>query len=85
MLKGEMNPREKKPGEDELENLPAEWEREDEETQGRKPDLGEIEEDPSELLHRFPGGSSNTLEQRPTRASVGDRGLCPQVVDAPLP
>lgn len=44
-----MNPREKKPGEDDLENLPAEWEREDEETEGRKPDLGEIEEDPSEL------------------------------------
>jgi hypothetical protein len=44
-----MSPAEKKPDEDKLEDLPAEWEREDEEMEGRKPDLGEIDEDPSEL------------------------------------
>jgi hypothetical protein len=44
-----MRPTEKMPGEDILENLPAEYEREDEEMEWRMPDLGEIEEDPSEL------------------------------------
>ncbi len=31
-----------------LEDLPAEWEEEDREDERRAPDLGEIEEDPSE-------------------------------------
>jgi hypothetical protein len=35
--------------EPELEDLPREWDAEDQEIEGRKPDLGEIEEDPSEL------------------------------------
>ena len=37
-----------RPDEPELEDLPAEWREEDLESEGRKPDLGEIEEDPSE-------------------------------------
>jgi hypothetical protein len=45
---GEKRPGEKRPGEDKLEDLPAEWEREDREMEGRKPDLGEDDEDPSE-------------------------------------
>ena len=32
-----------------IEDLPAEWSKEDREIEGRKPDLGEVEEDPSEL------------------------------------
>jgi hypothetical protein len=32
-----------------IEDLPSDWEREDGEIDGAKPDLGEIEEDPSEL------------------------------------
>jgi hypothetical protein len=32
-----------------LEDLPVEWAKEDVEIEGRKPDLGEIEEDASEL------------------------------------
>jgi len=32
-----------------IEDLPAEWDKEDIEDEHRKPDLGEIEEDPSEL------------------------------------
>jgi hypothetical protein len=40
--------KEKKPDEDKLEDLPAEWDREDREMEGRKPDLGEDDEDPSE-------------------------------------
>ena len=32
-----------------LENLPREWADEDREIEGRKPDLGETEDDPSEL------------------------------------
>lgn len=32
-----------------IENLPAEYDEEDREMDGAKPDLGEIEEDPSEL------------------------------------
>jgi hypothetical protein len=32
-----------------LEDLPSEWQKEDVEIEGRKPDLGEIEEDASEL------------------------------------
>ena len=35
--------------EDPLEDLPLEWDEEDQEIEGRKPDLGEIEEDRSEL------------------------------------
>ncbi|MBV9769865.1 MAG: hypothetical protein JOZ32_09860 [Bryobacterales bacterium] len=34
---------------DSIENLPAEYEEEDEQLENRKPDLGEIDEDPSEL------------------------------------
>ena len=34
---------------DPLENLPLEWSEEDREIEGRKPDLGETEEDTSEL------------------------------------
>ena len=32
-----------------IEDLPSEWAKEDREIEGRKPDLGEVEEDPSEL------------------------------------
>jgi len=32
-----------------IEDLPSEWAKEDREIQGGKPDLGEVEEDPSEL------------------------------------
>jgi hypothetical protein len=32
-----------------IEDLPAEWEREDTEIDGAKPNLGELEEDPAEL------------------------------------
>ena len=35
--------------EDPVENLPLEWSDEDREIEDRKPDLGEIEEDSSEL------------------------------------
>ena len=35
--------------EEPLENQPAEWEEEDREIEGREPDLGESEEDTSEL------------------------------------
>lgn len=35
-------------GEPKLEDLPAEWVKEDNEIEGRKPDLAETEEDPSE-------------------------------------
>ena len=38
-----------RPDEPEVEDLPAEWQEEDRESEGRKPDLGEIEKDPSEL------------------------------------
>jgi hypothetical protein len=38
-----------RPDEPEVEDLPAEWEKEDRESEGRKPDLGETEEDPSEM------------------------------------
>jgi hypothetical protein len=31
-----------------IEDLPSEWEKEDREIGGAKPDLGEVEEDPSE-------------------------------------
>jgi hypothetical protein len=34
---------------DPIEDLPSEYLEEDREIEGRKPDLGEIEEDPSEL------------------------------------
>jgi hypothetical protein len=37
-----------KPGEGKLEDLPSEWAEEDRELERRKPDLGEVEEDPSE-------------------------------------
>lgn len=36
------------PGEGKLEDLPAEWVQDDIKDEHRKPDLGEIEEDPSE-------------------------------------
>jgi hypothetical protein len=32
-----------------IEDLPSEWAKEDREIEGRKPDLGEVEEDSSEL------------------------------------
>ena len=32
-----------------MEDLPAEWEKEDDEIDGAKPNLGEIEEDPADL------------------------------------
>jgi hypothetical protein len=32
-----------------IEDLPSDWEKEDREIDGSKPDLGEVEEDPSEL------------------------------------
>ena len=32
-----------------IEDLPSEWEKEDREIDGAKPDLGELDEDPSEL------------------------------------
>jgi hypothetical protein len=32
-----------------VEDLPTEWEKEDREIEGAKPDLGEVEEDSSEL------------------------------------
>jgi hypothetical protein len=35
--------------EEPIENQPLDWEDEDREIEGRKPDLGEIEEDTSEL------------------------------------
>ena len=35
--------------EDPLENPPLDWEEEDREIEDRKPDLNEIEEDPSDL------------------------------------
>jgi hypothetical protein len=38
-----------RPDESKLENLPSEWDREDQEMENRKPDLGEDDEDPSEL------------------------------------
>ena len=37
-----------RPGEGKLEDLAEEWVREDREMEGRKPDLGENDEDPSE-------------------------------------
>jgi hypothetical protein len=32
-----------------IENLPEEWDKEDQTEENRKPDLGELDEDPSEL------------------------------------
>jgi hypothetical protein len=32
-----------------IEDLPSEWQKEDVEDEGREPDLGELDEDPSEL------------------------------------
>jgi hypothetical protein len=32
-----------------IEDLPSEWSKEDQEIEGREPDLGELDEDPSEL------------------------------------
>lgn len=32
-----------------IEDLPAEWEKEDDQIDGAKPNLGELEEDPAEL------------------------------------
>jgi hypothetical protein len=42
-----MDPK-KKDAPEPLEDLPAEWAEEDRESERRAPDLGEIEEDPSE-------------------------------------
>jgi hypothetical protein len=49
-----MSPKDKKTSKnddspEELEDLPSEWAEEDREMEDRKPDLGEIEEDTSEL------------------------------------
>jgi hypothetical protein len=49
-----MSPKDKKPDKEkdssqDLEDLPSEWAEEDREIEGRKPDLGETEEDTSEL------------------------------------
>jgi hypothetical protein len=49
-----MSPRDKKPDKEKdppekLEDLPSEWAEEDREIEDRKPDLGETEEDTSEL------------------------------------
>jgi hypothetical protein len=49
-----MSPKDKKPdtekdSPDNLEDLPTEWAEENREIEGRKPDLGETEEDTSEL------------------------------------
>ncbi len=48
-----MTPSDKKPKKnvdpDKLEDLPSEWSEEDREIEGREPDLGETEEDTSEL------------------------------------
>jgi len=49
-----MSAKDKKPAEEKdsaenLEDLPSEWAEEDREIEGRKPDLGETEEDTSEL------------------------------------
>ncbi|MGA2597952.1 MAG: hypothetical protein ABSH09_13290 [Bryobacteraceae bacterium] len=38
----------RKDNEDPIEDQPADWAEEDRELENRKPDLGEIEEDPSE-------------------------------------
>jgi hypothetical protein len=38
-----------RPDEPELEDLPSEWQEEDRASERRTPDLGEIEEDPSEI------------------------------------
>jgi len=32
-----------------IEDLPSEWSKEDRDIEGREPDLGELDEDPSEL------------------------------------
>jgi len=32
-----------------MEDLPSEWSKEDRDLEGREPDLGELDEDPSEL------------------------------------
>ena len=34
---------------DPIEDLPSEWSKEDRDLEGREPDLGELDEDPSEL------------------------------------
>jgi hypothetical protein len=44
-----MDPSKEKRSQDLLEDLPSEYAKEDREIEDRKPDLGEIEEDTSEL------------------------------------
>jgi hypothetical protein len=44
-----MDPSKEERSPDSLEDLPSEWAEEDREIEDRKPDLGEIEEDTSEL------------------------------------
>ena len=44
-----MDPSKEERSPDLLEDLPSEWAKEDREIEDRKPDLGEIEEDTSEL------------------------------------
>ena len=39
---------------DPIEDLPSEWSKEDVKNEGRAPDLGELDEDPSELLENGP-------------------------------
>lgn len=45
----DMDPSKEERSPDLLEDLPSEWAKEDREIEDRKPDLGEIEEDTSEL------------------------------------
>jgi len=49
MRESGMDPSKEERSPDELEDLPSEWSKEDREIEDRKPDLGEIEEDTSEL------------------------------------
>jgi hypothetical protein len=44
-----------------IEDLPSEWEKEDREIGGSKPDLGEVEEDPSELWENGSLGKAERL------------------------
>jgi hypothetical protein len=49
MRESGMDPSKEERSSDVLEDLPSEWAKEDREIEDRKPDLGEIEEDTSEL------------------------------------
>jgi len=49
MTPNDKTPDKEKDSPENLEDLPSEWAKEDREIEDRKPDLGEIEEDTSEL------------------------------------